>query len=195
MPSPDDGGAEIEAYAQLYGTPPPGESRRWQQQPPGSALRFQVVDGGRGEVVAGPGLTIEEDYGFDVKGFLHLRGMFTTSTTSELAEMVAGRTELLHEHSVGKYRSTPALPTTLSESSWKSSGCNNTGGLANLISRRNFSDRLLAVAGLNRYLDLLMGEGTSRQPESGDPCKMLDGAVTPLSVPKSVAEEEPLVGG
>ena len=88
-----------------------------------------------------------------VKGYLHLRGLFTASELAELSKAAAaagadGAALLLVEH-----------------------------------------------LGLNRYLDLLMGEGNSRQPESGEPCKMLDGGVSALPVPLSIAEEAPLVGG
>ena len=57
------------------------------------------------------------------------------------------------------------------------------------------TDVLVSHPGLNRYLDLLMGEGNSLQPETGEPCKLLDGEVTALAVPSAADDEAPLVGG
>ena len=136
---PEGGEVETSGYAQLFGVPPADEGQRWRRDaPPKEALE-------KAEVVAGPGLTIQEDYGFDVKGYLHLRGLFSEE---EVDAMAAGDTDVLVSH-----------------------------------------------PGLNRYLDLLMGEGNSLQPETGEPCKLLDGEVTALAVPSAADDEAPLVGG
>jgi hypothetical protein len=49
----------------------------------------------KGVPVEGKRLTIQEDYGFDVKGYLHLRGFFQTQ---EVAQLAAGDTQLLYTH-------------------------------------------------------------------------------------------------
>ena len=61
---PDDGGAEIAAYAQLFGVPPPSESSRWLQQD-GRPPRLTPPEGEQSQIVAGQGLTIQEEYGFE----------------------------------------------------------------------------------------------------------------------------------
>jgi hypothetical protein len=106
-----------------------------------------TLDIQKGEAVAGGPLTLPEDYGFDVKGYIHLRGLLSPAELARLAD--PGGHEALRSHT-----------------------------------------------GLGRYLDLLMGEGNSRMPETGAPCRLPQGPIEALQIPTSAAvERRPLLFG
>ena len=86
-----DGRGEPPGYSQLFVKPPKGQGDgRWSANEPAAQPNIMKGLGTEG----GP-LQIQEDYGFDAKGYLHLRALFSPDQVSGLR---AGKTEILREH-------------------------------------------------------------------------------------------------
>jgi hypothetical protein len=85
---PENGEGVPVAYSQLFVHPPKSEAERWRTttQTSTTGLQQHPPAAGVGVLNSGPGLTIQEDYGFDVKGYLHLRGLFTEAEVAALLE-------------------------------------------------------------------------------------------------------------